>query len=317
MKMLLWSILTIALTLGAIPADAQRNNPYSPNPPGSPGCGTASGGADYFYIENDSCSGGCGSAGVGCCHQQSGGSATGGSTGGWLQYCDDTCPGSCGDLLLTELKLPANLPAPISPRARESYRPAFYEAYAALDVRIAFDHYAMDAAGKYVLTKRSVRIEKNNGDWEETNYSLAGAVISTAWGLNGRGVFRVDTGRAELLYLGERPKGYIRHFDADAARTSAAYMGEGTIVDVAIIKIVESGPFETWSAPSLNGAVLYRSLGGKVAQASAAVQGHFTLDPTPALPIGNRVFEKQLHVVDRINPAMARQLRTAKARGSQ
>ena len=281
-------LLAIALTLGlSVQLLAQD---LFPNPTGSGGCSFAClGGCPPFYLENDSCGSGCsvGPCSSSCCHRMSGyNMSMDGEMIIYLRFCDGY---GCA---CVPLDYEAKNPSPYLTFTPSVLEPASIFTLAKFtapnDTRITYVHGILGPDGKLQVTGHSVRVEKVNGDWETV---FSGATRQTVtWGLNGKGAFRMDGAKQELMYLGPRPSGYMRHFNKNRLSNVS---GEGTIAGQPVVK-TKTELVEAWFGTNLNGALLYQNFDGDVMQAEKVEKGTFVLDPLPEYKVNNKGYENRL-----------------------
>lgn len=134
---------------------------------------------------------------------------------------------------------------------------------AARDVKVKYK--VTETFGKESLvTAIKYRLQKADGSWRDTTTYLKadGTVLNVVdtFGINGKGVFRIDEKTKQLIYLGERPS-ILPEYKEEQAKLSANFGGEDLIVGVRVLK--ENSSYndgritsESYRAPDYNGLFL-------------------------------------------------------------
>ena len=139
-----------------------------------------------------------------------------------------------------------------------------------LDVRVEFVNRVVNKDGEFVV-RRSTRIQKGNGDWQEKSqyFKRDGTSLSevTTLGIGGQGVISIKPATQELIYLGERPSGYRPSFNPSEAKKIVGYEREDVVAGQKVLVFSGKDGPTIFLAADLNGMMLKTVEGDDVVEA--------------------------------------------------
>lgn len=182
------------------------------------------------------------------------------------------------------------------------------------DYRITFETIITREGMEPYVTRRAVRIQKPNGNWQERSQSLAvdGTVRfeSLTVGIVGKGVFKLLPSTQELSYLGKFDNAPLRN-DPAKTRNSPQFLRDSVEAGepVQVFRTADQGGSEVSVATNINGVFLRMTSQNVDTRAVGVERGRFDLEAVPNWPVSYRSFNNKIAAFEEKDARIAAELK--------